>query len=339
MKQLKKILCIALFALGCVALKGQQSQTYTQYLFNRFLLNPAAAGSDGFSSVGLIIKDQWSGLTGAPSNQSFIAQVRLPEEGLFGTRKVVKRGASGFSPEKVGMGISLFNDIRGPIRSTGGQLTYAYHLEDRNGQLSFGLSVNMFQLYLDRNKMTTADEDIFLNASHLSTFVPDAAFGLHYTTPNYYVGASVSNIFQSFLMLGGNNSSSYRIERQYNLLGGYIFELNREWSLVPTMLFKAARGVMQLDATLMLYYYDQFWGSLAYRTGGGGVPGSACLSFGARYKKYYFGYAFDYSLSNIQRYSYGSHELIVTITFGQTERFFRYKRRYEYQNTAPIKGR
>jgi type IX secretion system PorP/SprF family membrane protein len=320
-------------------LKGQQSQTYTQYLFNRFLLNPAAAGSDGFSSVGLIIKDQWSGLNGAPSNQSLIAQARLPKEGLFGTRKV-RRASSGFSPEKVGMAISMFNDIRGPIRTTGGQLTYAYHLEDRTGQLSFGLSVNMFQLYMDRNKMKTEDEDIFLNSSRLSTFVPDAIFGIHYTSSDYYFGASVSNIFQSFLMLGGNNSSSYRIERQYNLLGGYIFELNREWSMVPTLLFKTTdQLVSQLDATLMLYYFDQFWGGLSYRTGGGGVPGSACISFGTRYKNYYFGYAFDYSMSNIRRYSYGSHELMATITFGQTERFFRYKRRYEYLDTTPRSGR
>jgi type IX secretion system PorP/SprF family membrane protein len=333
MNVLKKILWIALWTGSCAALSGQQSQSYTQYLFNRFLLNPAAAGSDGFSSVGVIIKDQWSGLTGAPSNQSLTAQVRLPEEGLFGTR--VKRASSGFSPEKVGMGISLYNDIRGPIRTTGGQLAYAYHLENRSGQLSFGLSINMFQLYLDRNKMFTADEDIFLNSSRLNTFVPDALFGVHYTTPDFYLGASISNIFQSFLMLGGRNSSSYRIERQYNLLGGYIFALSHEWSLVPTMLFKATRTAAQLEGNLMLYYFDQFWGSLAYRTGGGGVPGSACLTFGARYKQYYFGYAFDYSLSNIRRYSYGSHELMVTITFRQTERFFRYRRRYEYQNTIP----
>jgi hypothetical protein len=54
--------------------------------------------------------------------------------------------------------------------------------------------------------------------------------------------------------------------------------------------------------------------------------------FGARYKQYHFGYAFDYSLSSIRRYSYGSHELMATITFGQSERFFRFKHRYKFQD-------
>ncbi|MDR1865201.1 MAG: type IX secretion system membrane protein PorP/SprF [Bacteroidales bacterium] len=323
---------------ACGGLKGQQTQPYTQYLFNRYLLNPAACGSDGFSSIGLVIKDQWTGFSAAPSTQTFTAQARVPREGLFGTR--TRRSTGFFSPENVGVGISLFNDMRGPIRTTGAQLTYAYHLEDRTGQLSFGLSVNMFQLFLDRDKMITEFEDFYLNNSDLNTFVPDAIFGLHYTTHTYYVGISAANVFQSFLMLGGRNSSSYRIERQYNLLGGYIFDLNPEWSLVPSLQVKTTdRRAMQLDVNLNLYYFDQFWGGLAYRTGGGGVPGGVSAMFGARYKQYYFGYAFDYSMSSIRKYSYGSHELMAVITFRQTERFFRYNRRYEYQTTRGSSGR
>jgi type IX secretion system PorP/SprF family membrane protein len=329
LKALYKYLVILLM-ICCATAKGQQSQPYTQYLFDRFLLNPAACGSDGFSSVGLVIKDQWTGFSAAPANQILTGQARLPREGLFGTRK--RRKAGLMSPENVGVGIALFNDVRGPIRTTGAQLTYAYHLEDKFGQLSFGLSVNMFQLYLDRNKIVTEDEDIFLNSSKLSSFVPDAIFGIHYTTRNYYAGFSVSNVFQSFLMLGGRNSSTYRIERQYNLLGGYVFALNEEWSLVPMAQFKFNdRITMQLDINAVLYYYDQFWCGFSYRTGGGGVPGGVSAMFGARYKQYYFGYAFDYSLSSIRKYSYGSHELMANITFGQNERFFRYNRRYEFQ--------
>jgi type IX secretion system PorP/SprF family membrane protein len=253
---------IIIFLFLSVAAHSQQTQPYSQYLFDRYLLNPAAAGCDGYSSIGVVIKDQWAGFKGAPVNQVLNGQIRLPREGLFGTH--TKRRTGGYSSENVGMAISLFNDVRGPIRTTGGQFTYAYHLETHSGQFSFGLSVNMFQLYLDRNKIITEDEDIFLNGSRLNSFVPDAAFGMHYTTEDYYFGLSVSNVFQSFLMLGGRNSSAYRIERQYNLLGGYIFQLEEEWSLVPTVLVKVNElPVVQTDINVMLYYFDQFWGGLS----------------------------------------------------------------------------
>ncbi|GHT22885.1 hypothetical protein FACS189430_05330 [Bacteroidia bacterium] len=303
-------------------------------MFDRYLLNPAAAGCNGFSSVGVVIKNQWAGFKGAPLNQFMNGQARL-RNGLFGKRSQ-QSGGGGYSPENVGLAIALFNDVRGPIRSTGGQLTYAYHLGIDEGQLSFGLGINMFQLYLDRNKIITEDEDIFLNGSRLNSFVPDAAFGLHYATADFYVGAAVSNMFQSFLMLGGRNSATYRIERQYSLLAGYVIPMDTEWSFVPNVQLKATeRPVVQLDINTMLYYLDQLWGGLSYRTGGGGMPGAVCAIFGARYKQYHFGYAFDYSLSSIRRYSYGSHELTATIVFGQPERFFRFMKRYKYRSDVP----
>ncbi len=310
---------------------GQQTQAFSQYLFNRFLLNPAACGADNYSTIGLVIKDQWTGFANAPSNQTLTGQMRVPREGLFGNRKS-RPGRRG--PENIGLGIALFNDIRGPIRTTGMQGTYAYHLEDRYGQLSFGLSLSFFQLRIDRNKITTETEDRFINASDLNTFVPDAAFGMHYTTKDYYAGLSISNLFQSILMFGGRNSSDYQINRLYTLLGGYVFELNQDYSLVPSTQLKFnEHGATQIDLNATLYYHDAFWGGLSYRSGGGGVAGGTSILFGARYKQFYFGYAFDYTLGNIRKYSYGSHELMVNIVFGQSERFFRYKRRYEFQNT------
>jgi type IX secretion system PorP/SprF family membrane protein len=339
-KYIYKYIVAAWIVISCCATAhSQQTQPYTQYLFDRYLLNPAACGSNGFSTVGLTVKDQWVGFSGAPFNQVLTGQTRLSREGLFGSHST-KRKVGGYSPENVGLGIMLFNDVRGPIRTTGGQFTYAYHAPTNPGQqLSFGLSINLFQLSLNRNKMTTEYEDTYLNTSNLKGWVPDATFGIHYAAHKYYAGASVSNLFQSFLMLGGRNSSGYRIERQYNLLGGYIIDFDEDWSFVPTVQVKMTQSsVVQADFNTTLYYYDQFWGGLSYRTGGGGVPGSASAMVGVRYKQYHFGYAFDYQLSSIRRYSHGSHELMLTITFGQNERFFRFLRRYEYK-IDPEEGR
>ena len=312
---------------------GQQSQPFTQYLFNRFLLNPAACGADGYTSIGLIAKDQWTGFPGAPVNQSLTAQIRMTREGIFGLGR--KYGSSGFSFENIGLGVALYNDMRGPIRTTGGQLTYAYHIEAPKGQLSFGLTTSFSQLYIDRDKIVTEfGYDRYIDEIRLSSIIPEAAFGLHYTTRNYYTGISISNLFQSYLTFGGRNSSDYRLERQYIVLGGYVFDLSQGWSLVPSTQFKfIERGVTQVDFNVQLYYFDQFWGGFSYRSGGDGTNGGTGIIFGMRFENYNFGYAFDYSLSNMQKYSNGSHELMASVTFGRTERFFHYKRRYEFQDT------
>jgi type IX secretion system PorP/SprF family membrane protein len=331
-----KYITAAVVILLCLPVRGQQSQPFTQYLFNRFLLNPAAAGSDGYTSLGIIIKDQWSGFSKAPTNQTLIGQVRVPREGLFGT-KMRGRNKGGFSPENVGLGVALFNDIRGPIRTTGGQFSYAYHLEDRYGQLSFGLSASLFQLHIDREKLELFDEnDPMVYGNKLSSMIPDASFGVHYTTKDYYAGFAASNLFQSFLTFAKNRRSDYlRMERQYLLMGGYVYEVTKEWSLVPAAQVKFnEHGVGQMDLNVMVYYFDQFWGGLSYRTGGGGAAGGTSLMFGTRYRQYFFGYSFDYTLSSIRKYSYGSHELMASITFGINERFFRYKRRYEFQSSG-----
>ena len=325
-----RLFCYFVILLFSYSVRAQQSQPITQYLFSRFLLNPAACGSNGYTSVGMALKDQWTGFGNSPSNQVLFGQIRVPREGLF--REHTRNRHLGITPENIGLGIALFNDIRGPIRTTGTQFTYAYHIEDRYGQLSFGLTASMFQFYVNRDKITTAEYDQYLHSIKLSKIIPDALFGMHYTASDYYAGFSVSNLFQSFLTFGGRNSSNYRIERQYLAMGGYIFELNREWSLVPALQFKMTeRAAAQVDINVLAYYFDRFWGGFSYRSGGGGATGGTSLIFGARYKEYFFGYAFDYTLSSIRKYSFGSHELMVTHTFGQYERFFRYKRRYEFQ--------
>ena len=326
---LLQVVCFSFFMLCALPLCAQQSQPITQYLFSRFLLNPASCGANGYTSVGLTFKDQWTGFGHSPTNQV-----------LFGQYRMRPNRYTDRNPERIGLGAAVFNDIRGPLRTTGAQFTYAYHIEDHFGQLSFGLTGSFFQFYADREKMVTENYDQYLMSISLSKIVPDALFGVHYTTPEYYAGLSISNLFQSFLTFGGRNSANYRIERQYLLMGGYVFDLDRKWTLVPALQTKfTERFAAQIDINVLAYWYDQFWGGFSYRSGGGGAIGGTSLIFGTRYNQFYFGYAFDYSISKMGRYSFGSHELMLSISFGQYDHFFRYNRRYEFQNIRDTRRR
>ncbi|MCG8699721.1 MAG: type IX secretion system membrane protein PorP/SprF, partial [Bacteroidales bacterium] len=41
---------------------AQQLPIYSQYWMNKFLLNPAVAGHEGYTSVNLTVREQWVGL-------------------------------------------------------------------------------------------------------------------------------------------------------------------------------------------------------------------------------------------------------------------------------------
>ena len=67
---MKKIL-FALLILVSVCANAQQDAIYSQYMFNPFAINPAYAGSRDAMSGVLLIREQWRGIEGAPSTQTF----------------------------------------------------------------------------------------------------------------------------------------------------------------------------------------------------------------------------------------------------------------------------
>jgi hypothetical protein len=56
---------------------AQEKPIYSQYMFNTFLINPAAAGSEGFTSFNFTGREQWLGLPNAPKTHSISVQTRV----------------------------------------------------------------------------------------------------------------------------------------------------------------------------------------------------------------------------------------------------------------------
>ena len=49
-------------------------------------------------------------------------------------------------------------------------------------------------------------------------------------------------------------------------------------------------------------------------------PDALIAMIGIQREKFQFGYSFDFSLSNVAAYSYGSHEISLTFFFGELHR-------------------
>ena len=317
---------------------GQEKPLYSQYMFNTFLINPAAAGSEGFTSFNFTSREQWLGIPNSPKTNSISAQTRVLKNSFIAKalnlrKKFSRRSKSG----RVGVGAHIYNDLSGPISKTGMQLAYAYHIPLRQSQLSFGLALETYNFHFNSDKAVFQDNSDPLNHS-FNKFVLDGDFGAQFTTPFLYTGLAVSDLFQSNLRLyqtslpnsdsiQGNSSLNVKFGRTYWLTGGYKIELNRFFMLEPSTLIKISElGAFQIDLTTRAYYREDYWFGLSYRNGAYG--GSIIFLSGVRVGKYYFGYSFDLTLAPIMKHTFGSHEFMISIKFGENARRYRWLNRY-----------
>ena len=227
---------------------------------------------------------------------------------------------------RVGWAGHVFNDHYGPLDRTGIEGTYAYHIAINQGQLSFGLSGVFYQFKLNKDKVDLGDNEIdpFLDGLKGTMYIPDANFGAFYTSANIYGGISVMQIFQSSLHFGDDNGSTYRLRRNYNLMGGYYYSITSDIAIEPSMLIKIpSSSKAQLDLNARVYYKNNYWAGLSYRTANAMV-----IFFGLRFDKYFVGYGFDYNFSPLGRQTYGSHEFMAAFKFGDTARRYRWLNTY-----------
>lgn len=306
-------------------LDAQQDPVFSQYMMNAYLVNPAIAGSAGYTEFSLTAREQWVGFAGTPKTHLLCAQTRILRNSFINKNASVKRKHKKSSRSgRVGLGGYLFNDKTGSIGRTGFQVTYSYHIDLHNSQLSFGVSTKAYQYKLNDDILMFENDDYF-NSKDKAYFIPDANFGVYYMTSDYFGGFSISNMFQSSVKFGnsGNNKED-QILRHYYFLGGYKFTINNYLIAEPSILLKTNQiGYTQLDINSKVYYNNDYWAGLSFRTGG-----DLIVMGGARIENIYFGYAFDYATSDIMRHTFGSHEFMIAMRFGDSARRYRWLNRY-----------
>ena len=320
------IYIVMLLLIFLVEGKSQQSPVYSQYMLNGFLLNPAVAGAEGYAAANLTVREQWIGLTDGPATYALSFQTRLMKQSHISRSKSVRRrGKSASKGGRVGLGGYIYNHRNGAVNRTGIKLTYAYHIDLESAQLSFGLSMVGTQYKLDdsRIKLEIPDDNLW-SGVHQAVFIPDADFGVYLSNPDFWVGASVDQLLESAVKFGDKGYETMILERNYNLLGGYDFMVNRDLTLSPSAYIKVAEsGAMQVDISGKCYFKQDFWGGLTYRTGH-----SIVILAGVRVDRLVFGYAFDIGLNGLMKHTYGTHEFTFVARFGDVASRHRWLNRY-----------
>jgi type IX secretion system PorP/SprF family membrane protein len=309
-------------------LMAQQLPLYSQYVLNGFMVNPAMAGHDGYTSFNTTARQQWLGFTEAPRTYSASWQTRLMRRSY----KIINRQVASNNKlrpatmGRVGLGAYLINDVNAKVATTGASFTYAYHIIMNNRQLSFGLAVKAFQYRLASDRLFFGEDgDPVLDGDFRAVaYSPDADFGVFFQDHDYFIGASISNLLETAIKTGGSHLPGWGTERHYWLMGAYRFHLSDFLDLEPGALLKTPENWNpQGDFTMKLYFNELFWGGLSYRT-----DNSMILLLGVKVDGINFGYSFDWAFSEIAHFNYGSHEVTLSYKIGDNARRYRWLNRY-----------
>ncbi|PLX09283.1 MAG: hypothetical protein C0596_01665 [Marinilabiliales bacterium] len=208
---MKKIL-ILLIALVCLSATGfsQQLPLYSQYMFNRLLLNPGVTGSTNAIEIRLTARQQWVGIDRAPSTQIISGHLKLKNETM-------------------GVGGVIFADRFGPESRIGFQGNYAYILPvfNEDARLAFGLSFQVFQYQMDYSNFTSLDaDDPVLMYNVENAWLPESDFGLYLYSEKYFAGISANQMIELPVKIGGESIEMNSLIRHYHLIGGYKFNLS-----------------------------------------------------------------------------------------------------------------
>jgi type IX secretion system PorP/SprF family membrane protein len=228
---------------------------------------------------------------------------------------------------KVGFGGYVFSDRNGLVQRTGFQAAYAYHMWLKHStQLSFGLALTGYYYKLDERQINFGDpnEPWLNNNLRRGVFVPDVTFGVSILNARYNFGFSADQLSESSAKFGGLAYKNYSMNRQYYLFGSYDFDKGTNAIIQPSFLLKMSEQLKpQADVGATYIYNQGFWAGLAYRT-----SGALIANVGVKYQNIFFGYAFDFTMQEIQRITYGTHEITVALKFGDNSRRYRWLDRY-----------
>ena len=288
---MRNSLFVFVFLFLASILHGQQIPPLSQYMYNHYSVNPAATGISDDLPISFAFRKMWTGITGSPSLQYLSGNMNFAET--------------------MGAGVNIFNYQAGPLRKTGLELTYSYHLE-LNGEtkLSFGLSGLIYQFHLKKSELVVEDTDDPIFAGTDKMIVPDASFGTYLYGENYFIGLSVPQLFNRNIDLKSDNILQEKQVRHYYLFGGYNFEVAPDLVLKPSLMLKFIEaGLYQVDINAQLHYQDTFIFGLSFRS-----SDAVVFQLGIKYEEILFGYSYDLTISGLNASSFGSHEIYLRYT-------------------------
>ncbi|RBL88665.1 hypothetical protein DF182_19035 [Chitinophaga flava] len=311
------IFFILLSCLGQMA-QAQQEVQFSQYVFNGLAVNPAYAGYRGDTHLGASFRKQWTSLPGAPQ-----------------TGAVSIDGAPSWAnDETVGLGAQVLWDKQGPQEYLSFTGSYAYRIrldEEGVSRLCLGIGASLSQYAVKGDMISVLDEnDPNVPVGKVSTFQPDASFGVYYYNPHFYAGVSVMQLFtrelNNRIIIAGVDKEFLTIRKTKHMYftAGGLLNLSGDVKLKPSIMIKDDfNGPTSLDFNLFALLSEKLWIGGSYRTAvniwdhnnlKSGLTKTNAASAMIEYfatDRLRIGYAYDVMTNRLSGYQGGSHEISI----------------------------
>lgn len=275
-----------------ISVKGQQETQNSFYMFNASLLNPAYAGSRDALSVAADGRMQWVNWKGAPKTNCFTLHTPL----------VI---------ESVGLGLNVLNDQIGASSRNAifADFSYRIRLNKANDRLAFGLRAGVDLINNNFSNLAVNDntDPLILQNSFTKTLFNTGA-GVYLYGKRYFVGITAPKVIPNKLN-DLSNFSSKEVIHMY-LIAGYVFKLNSLWDLKPGATVRyTANAPLSIDGNLSVLFNQKIWFGVMYRHGSA-AGANIMYNFTPSVR---LGYAYDYSITNMNKYNAGTHEVLFGI--------------------------
>ena len=302
MKIIIKAALATLMIMGSLLSKGQQDPMYTQYIFNLQTVNPAYVGYWQTMGLTAISRHQWVGLNGHPTTQTFSFQTPLRSQ-------------------NVGVGFNVILDKVGLEKRLSVNFDYSYQvlLSDitslrfgiKGGFTNYSHNLTEYEQYPDNQS------DPLFQATIDNKFMPNFGVGLFLSSPKYFLSLSLPRILENSYQSNINNYSTKSEVRHIFFAGGMMFNLSDNVKFKPSFMTKTVAGSpFEYDLTANFLLAEKFWIGGMYRSGD---------SFGAIAqwiinRKLRFGYAYDFTTTDLRNYQNGVHEIMISYEFVYSKR-------------------
>ena len=312
-------------------LTAQQRPHYTQYVLNQYILNPALSGIENYTDVKLSHRHQWVGIEGAPVTTYLTIHTPIGKKDYGTTPTSFRvpgenpRGESFWKDYTAaephhGVGLTVLNDRTGPLNRFSAYGTYAYHIGiSGKTTLAAGFGAGISNLSLNTSKLDFGSQSpvdpAVTTSNEINNIKPEFNAGVYIYSSDFFAGLSAQQIIPQRVVF--TDSTVQKMEGRYIphlfATAGYRFLLTEEFNLVPSVMVKYSKPVpVQADFNMKLQYLDLAWVGLSYRTSDGfaamlGMNVSNTLNVG---------YSYDYTTSNLNTVSKGTHEILVGFLIG-----------------------
>lgn len=287
-----KFLFVVSIALISLEGNAQQDPHFTQYMYNMSVVNPAyALDKEGLLRTGLIYRNQWAGMEGAPETINVFAQTPLSK--------------------RVELGVTIVHDEIGDIEKENNiTANFAYVLPvSETSKLSLGIKggVNFFDA--DLTSLSTPQQGTDPAMRDMNEAFPVFGVGAYWFGENYYVGLSAPNLLTSKHIEENEGLVGFGEENvHFYLTGGYVFDINEDFKVKPAFMLRGVQDApLSFDVTANVLLYKRLEAGVAYRFNDA-VSGLVNFRVTPDLR---VGYAYDYTTSILGDYNDGSHEIMV----------------------------